>query len=129
MNLIYAAQYLGVAETWLATGRGAMDRTSGAATMTSQPERPDPAILVETQDFLERAFAALGKSFSLKTEADLFADVYSWVATDERPVDERNLVDFARWRAARDEKESGTDEQDGGIAGEAGSADQRRAIR
>ena len=127
MNLINAANYLGVTESWLATGRGGMDRVATVSSVTSHPQRPDPEILVATQAFLERAFGALGKSFSLASEADLFADVYEWVASDERPIDERNLVDFARWRAARNDKETVIDEQDRGAAGEAGSADQRRA--
>lgn len=124
-NLLRAAAALGVSEEWLATGQGAMDQRPIGGLAKSQSARPDPATLSETQDFLERAFAALGKKFSLVAEADLFADVYEWVAEDDRPADQRNLVDFAQWRAKRDSHRE-QDEQNGHTAGQAAGADQRR---
>jgi transcriptional regulator with XRE-family HTH domain len=125
-NLLRAASALKVAEEWLATGQGPMEPRIPSVPTKSQPARPDPVILSETQDFLERAFAALGKKFSLIAEADLFADVYEWVAEDERPLDQRNLVDFAQWRAKRDSHRE-HDEQNGQAAGQAVGADKRRA--
>ncbi|TDB28427.1 XRE family transcriptional regulator [Stenotrophomonas sp. ATCM1_4] len=124
-NLLRAASVLNVSEEWLATGQGSMDQRPGTTIGKSQPARPDPAILSATQEFLERAFAALGKKFHLTAEADLFADVYEWVAEDDRPTDQRNLVDFAQWRAKRDSYRE-QDEQNGYSAGQAAGADQRR---
>lgn len=117
------ARYFGVNLRWLSTGEGPRD---AAASQQSHLARPDPAILVQTLDFLEQAFSSLGKQFSMRTEADLFADAYAWLAEDERPVDQRNLVDFAQWRAKRDSEGSG-DEQNGRLAGQAVAADKRRA--
>jgi len=128
-NLLKAAAALKVSEEWLATGAGSMEPGERTRPPQSQPARPDPAILAATQDFLDRAFKALGKKFSLMAEAELFADVYEWVAEDDRPADQRNLVDFAQWRAKRDSAR-GTHEQDGEnrqAAGEADGEDQRRA--
>lgn len=127
-NLLSAARYLGVSETWLATGRGPMSPSPQTTVQPSQLQRPDPAILVETQAFLERAFLALGKQFSLRAEADLFADVYQWVAEDARPVDDRNLVDFARWRASRiADKEQQFNDKDRSTSSEASRTYKRRA--
>lgn len=116
------ARHFGVNLRWLSTGEGPRE----AASRQSQLARPDPAILVQTLDFLEQAFGSLGKQFSMRTEADLFADAYAWLAEDERPVDQRNLVDFAQWRANRD-SEKGSNEQSGRAAGKAVAKDKRRA--
>jgi transcriptional regulator with XRE-family HTH domain len=125
-NLLKAAAVLQVSEEWLATGEGPMEQGVKVFTVKSQSTRPDPAILSATQDFLERAFEALGKRFSLKAEAELFADVYEWVAEDGRPTDQRNLVDFAQWRAKRDSHRE-SDGQDGSTSGQTAGEDQRRA--
>ncbi|KRG39116.1 hypothetical protein ARC78_14960 [Stenotrophomonas pictorum JCM 9942] len=117
------ARYFGVNLRWLSTGEGPRD---AASSRQSQLARPDPAILIQTLDFLEQAFSSLGKDFSIRTEADLFADAYAWIAEDERPVDQRNLVDFAHWRAKRDSDRS-DDEQNGRLAGQAAAADKRSA--
>lgn len=77
----------------------------------SQLQRPNPSILIATLDFLEKAFGSLGKEFSLRADADLFADAYEWLAEDDRPVDERNLVHFAQWRE-RQQKETTGDKDD-----------------
>lgn len=116
------ARYFKVNLRWLSTGEGPREP---APELRSQPARPDPLIIVQTLDFLEQAFGSLGKEFSLRDDADLFADAYEWIAMDDRPVDRRNLVDFSQWRAKRDSNR-GDDEQDGRVAGQAGSTDQRR---
>jgi transcriptional regulator with XRE-family HTH domain len=102
----------GVSALWLATGRGAMKPTGGD--VASQSARPDPAIIIQTLDFLEKAFGAIDKKFVLRQEADLFADAYEWLAEDDRPVDQRNLADFAAWRAKQQvAKAGGSDEDEG----------------
>lgn len=94
----------------------------------SQSSRPDPAILVHTYRFLVDAFATLGKVVVFENEADLFADMYEWIATDDRPADQRNLVDFAKWREQRDlQRGQAVNEQDGRVAAQAGRANQRSA--
>lgn len=94
----------------------------------SQSPRPDPAILAETHRFLDKAFGTLGKAFDIESEADLFADVYEWILSDERPADQRNLVDFAAWREKRDSQRGvARNEQDGRAAAQAGRTDKRRA--
>lgn len=94
----------------------------------SQSPRPAPAILAETHRFLDKAFGTLGKAFDIETDADLFADVYEWILTDERPADQRNLVDFAAWREKRDlHRGTATHEQNGRAAAQADGADKRRA--
>jgi transcriptional regulator with XRE-family HTH domain len=94
----------------------------------SHSARPDPAILASTYRFLVDAFATLGKAVEFETEADLFADVYEWIAADDRPADQRNLVDFAKWRDKRDqERGKGIDEQNGSAAAQVGRANQRSA--
>ncbi len=116
------ARHFRVNLRWLSTGEG---QRESAISTTSQPARLDPLIIVETLDFLEQAFGSLGKDFSLREDADLFADAYEWIAEDDRPVDSRNLVDFSQWRAKR-VSNRGDDEQKGRIAGKAAAADQRR---
>lgn len=94
----------------------------------SHSPRPAPAILAETHRFLDKAFGTLGKAFDIETDADLFADVYEWILTDERPADQRNLVDFAAWREKRDlHRGTATHEQNGRAAAQADGADKRRA--
>lgn len=94
----------------------------------SQSPRPDPAILAETHRFLDKAFGTLGKAFDIESEADLFADVYEWILSDERPADQRNLVDFAAWREKRDSQRGAVrNEQNGRAAAQAGRTDKRRA--
>lgn len=94
----------------------------------SQSPRPAPAILAETHQFLDKAFGTLGKAFDIEAEADLFADVYEWILSDERPVDQRNLVDFAAWREKRDlHRGTATNEQNGRAAAQVGRADKRSA--
>lgn len=94
----------------------------------SQVPRPVPAILAETHQFLDKAFGVLGKAFNIETDADLFADVYEWILTDQRPADQRNLVDFAAWREKRDlHRGNATHEQNGRAAAQADGADKRRA--
>lgn len=94
----------------------------------SQSPRPDPAILAETHRFLDKAFGTLGKAFDIESEADLFADVYEWILSDERPADQRNLVDFAAWREKRDsQRGAARNEQNGRAAAQAGRTDKRRA--
>lgn len=117
------ARHFRVNLRWLTTGEGPRELTPPPASHVS---RPDPLIIVETLDFLERAFGALGKRFSLRDDADLFADAYEWIAEDDRPVDSRNLVDFSQWRAKR-VSNRGDDEQEGRPAGKAVAANQRRA--
>ncbi len=97
-------------------------------TPASQSPRPDPAILAETHRFLDKAFGTLGKAFDIESEADLFADVYEWILSDERPADQRNLVDFAAWREKRDSQRGAVrNEQNGRAAAQAGRTDKRRA--
>lgn len=117
------ARHFRVNLRWLSTGEGPRDLHTP---QQSQPARLDPFILVQTLDFLEEAFSSLGKQFSMRSEADLFADAYAWLAEDERPVDQRNLVDFAQWRAKRD-ADGGGSEQDGRVVGKAAPKDKRRA--
>ncbi|HID8537170.1 helix-turn-helix domain-containing protein [Stenotrophomonas sp. SM006] len=94
----------------------------------SQSPRPDPAILAETHQFLDKAFGTLGKAFDIESEADLFADVYEWILADERPADQRNLVDFAAWREKRDlHRGAVRNEQNGRATAQAGRTDKRRA--
>lgn len=97
----------------------------------SQLQRPDPQILVQTQVFLDQAFAESGKEFRLVRDPDLFADAYAWLAEDVRPTDQRNLVDFVRWRASRDQANlaRGIDEQqvDRSTTAEAPRANRGRA--
>ncbi|WP_172448120.1 helix-turn-helix transcriptional regulator [Stenotrophomonas sp. VV52] len=94
----------------------------------SHSSRPDPAILASTYRFLVEAFATIGKVVVFENEADLFADVYEWIAADDRPADQRNLVDFAKWREKRDlDRGHGIDEQDGRVAAQAGRKNQRSA--
>lgn len=94
----------------------------------SQSPRPDPAILAETHRFLDKAFGTLGKAFDIESEADLFADVYEWILSDERPADQRNLVDFAAWREKRDsQRGAARNEQNGRAAAQTGRTDKRRA--
>jgi len=83
---------------WLSTGDGPMEAPEH---FQLQAVRLDPAKLSTTQDFLERAFGALGKRFDLKAEAQLFADVYEWMCLDESPIDQRNLTNFSSWREQR----------------------------
>lgn len=122
------ADYLGVRVEWLETGKGERLPTSQLMLRQSQPMRPDPAILIETQKFLEAAFSSLGKEFSMEADADIFARVYEWVAVDDRPVEQRNLVDFAKWRSSRDEAATGgKDEQDRHTVEPAGRSNRRSA--
>lgn len=94
----------------------------------SQSQRPEPAILAETHRFLDEAFGTLGKAFDIEAEADLFADVYEWIVSDDRPAEQRNLVDFAAWREKRDlHRGRTTDEQNGSTAKQAGRAHKRSA--
>ncbi|MFE3968350.1 helix-turn-helix domain-containing protein [Stenotrophomonas sp. YIM B13575] len=94
----------------------------------SQSQRPEPAILAETHRFLDKAFGTLGKAFDIEAEADLFADVYEWIVSDDRPAEQRNLVDFAAWREKRDlHRGRTTDEQNGSAAKQAGRAHKRSA--
>lgn len=96
--------------------------------LASQSSRPDPAILAETHRFLDKAFGTLGKAFDIESEADLFADVYEWILADERPADQRNLVDFAAWREKRDlHRGAVRNEQNGRATPQAGRTDKRRA--
>lgn len=116
----------GVSALWLASGKGAMKLAQGS--FASQSVRPDPEIIVETLDFLEKAFGALNKEFELRQEADLFADAYEWCAEDDRPVDQRNLADFAAWRKKHMAgKAGGGDEnEDGRATREATRTNRRR---
>jgi len=82
--------------------------------VASQPARPDPAIIIQTLDFLEEAFKGLRKEFDLRNEADLFADAYEWLAEDDRPVDQRNLADFTAWQAKRQAAVTGGEDEDEG---------------
>ncbi len=94
----------------------------------SQLRRPDPAILAQTQEFLDTAYAFQGKRFEMARDADLFADAYEWLAEDDRPVDRRNLVDFGRWMAGRQPRAQGEhDEQRNFTTGQAASPNRRRA--
>lgn len=123
-NLLAAARLLNVAPDWLSTGRGSMRPAVGL----SQLGRPDPAILAQTQEFLETAYAFQGKTFEMARDADLFADAYEWLAEDDRPVDGRNLVDFGRWMAGRHQQEKGAnDEQEQRATGQIAGEDRRRA--
>lgn len=121
------ADYLGVRAEWLETGKGDRLTKSQSVQRQSQPMRPDPAILIETQRFLEAAFNSLGKEFSMEADADIFAEVYEWVAVDDRPVEQRNLVDFSKWRSSRNEAAMGdSHEQDGRTTDQARRANRRR---
>ncbi len=124
-HLVAAARYLETTAEWLMTGRGVND-------VTSQAARPDPAILAQTQEFLETAYAFKGKPFDLRADADLFADAYEWLAEDERPVDQRNLVHFGRWLAGRQQANEAADEDEnesGNVAGQTAGKDRGRAAR
>lgn len=104
-----------------------VDGHSAAADAASQVQRPDPEILVEALDFLERAYANSEKEFDIRREAALFADVYAWIADDPMPMSARNLIDFAEWKARRSTGGTTDAGQDRGIAGEAPRANRRRA--
>lgn len=121
------ARHLGVSLQWLMTGKGSREAAAAPAA-PSQLQRPDPVILIETLDFLEKAYGGLGKEFSLRVDADLFADAYEWFVEDDRPIDERNLVHFAEWRAKHQAAKAGgsDEEQDRSIVGEVARADRRR---
>lgn len=99
--------------------------TQPAPLLASQPVRLDPGMLAQTHEFLETAFALQGKEFDLRSNWDLFADAYDYLVEDDRPVDQRNLVDFGRWLAARQAK-GGSDAESQRTAGEAAGKDRRR---
>lgn len=100
----------------------------GPPPRASHSQRPDPLILAQTQEFLETAYALQGKTFSMRADADLFADAYEWLVEDERPVDQRNLVDFGRWLAARQQaSEEGEDEQSRRATSQAAGKNRRSA--
>lgn len=80
---------------------GWLDHLEQAPARGVNPSRLDPDTLVEALDFLEGSFRALGREFSLRVDAQLFADAYAFFAEDDRPEDRRNLVDFDEWRRAR----------------------------
>jgi transcriptional regulator with XRE-family HTH domain len=69
---------------------------------TPQVLRPSPDILASSYRFLVATFATLGKTLDFEAEADLIADVYEWIAVDDRPAEHRTLSDFAKWREKRD---------------------------
>lgn len=124
---------LGISATWVLYGTGPeLIGATETGVPQSQLERPDPEILLATYDFLEKAFGSLGREFSLRADADLFADVYEWLAQDDRPVDERNLVHFAQWREGQQKAKTGgsNDEKEGGTAvGKAAGTHRRRSAR
>jgi transcriptional regulator with XRE-family HTH domain len=51
-NLLNAAAYLGVSDTWLATGKGEMTANRRAQHPPSQPERPDDANMAQGLELL-----------------------------------------------------------------------------
>ncbi len=118
---------LGLLPGWMDAPRATQQ---GALHHESQFQRPNPEILIATLDFLERAFGSLGKEFSLRSDADLFADAYEWLADDDRPIDERNLVNFAQWRERQQQGSTGGKNDArkvGGASREAPRADRRRS--
>lgn len=100
----------GVNTRWLSTGEGPM---AAPDIPVYQSVRLEPATLAETLDFLDRTFGALGRKFDIRAETELFVDVYEWLAVDNRPADQLNLVDFAAWKARRNSNR-GVNEQDEG---------------
>lgn len=125
------ARRLGVSVDWLETGReerreDRREDKSQRLMIQSQSQRPDPAILIATQTFLDRAFESGGKEFSMLNDAELFADAYEWICVDERPADQRNLIDFAQWRSTRDKQRGAGDGQDRTVAAEAAREDRSR---
>jgi len=121
------ADVLGVNPQWLATGRGPRN---SASIQVSHAVRLDPAILARTHELLKAAFALQGADFEVEGNWDLFADAYEYMAEDDRPADQRNLVDFGKWFAARKEQDSKQgDAGDEGkqAAGKAGGTRRRRA--
>jgi len=109
-----------------------MSELLGESSQTHQVQashllRPDPAILSRTHEMLTTAFAGQGLVFELEEDWDLFADAYEYLAEDDRPVDQRNLVDFGRWLAARKDHTGGADDQGKATAGQAGGSTRRRA--
>lgn len=125
------ARRLGVSVDWLETGREerreekVIDK-SHQPMIQSQSQRPDPAILIATQTFLDRAFELGGKEFLMLNDAELFADAYEWICVDERPADQRNLIDFAQWRSTRDKQRGGADGQDRAVTAEASGKNRSR---
>lgn len=117
------AQALGVSVRWLETGQGS--RTDALLPLASQAVRLDPLMLSQTHEFLETAFALQGKQFDLQDNWDLFADAYDYLVEDDRPVDQRNLVDFGRWLAARQAK-GDSDAESQRPAGEVAGTNRRR---
>lgn len=101
--------------------------STGPSPAASQGARPVPAILAQTQQLLEAAYALMGKEFSLVRDPDLFADAYEYLAEDDRPVDSTNLADFGRWLAARQNKGSTENEQARRAAVETPGANRRSA--
>lgn len=93
----------------------------------SQNLRPDPAMLARTHEMLTTAFAGHGLVFELSEDWDLFADAYEYLVEDDRPADQRNLVDFGRWLANRRRNKGETGEQGEATAQQAGGAVSRRA--
>jgi hypothetical protein len=88
-------------EAALGLPSGSLDHLEQAPTRNAASRRLDPGTILEVLDFLEGSFRALGREFSLRTDAALFADAYAYFAEDDRPEDRRNLVDFDEWRRAR----------------------------
>lgn len=66
-----------------------------------QLQRPDPAILLRSLKFLDTAYAFQSKSFDIRTDAELFADAYAWLAEGDKSEDQRSLVHFAQWLERR----------------------------
>jgi len=92
-NLLKAASALQVSEDWLATGQGEANAPKKKAIT-----RLDPELLVATQFFLDKTFKAIGKTFSMPSDAGLFADVYEWLAECGIAQSKDGLEKFSQWQ-------------------------------
>jgi len=95
-NLLKAAEALQVSEDWLATGQGEATPSNRKASI-----RPEPELLTATQLFLDNTFKVLGKTFSMVSDADLFADAYEWLAECGNTQNRASLENFSEWRKGR----------------------------
>jgi len=95
-NLLKAAEVLRVSEEWLATGQGEpVPKKQKAHT------KLDTELLIASQFFLDNTFKTLGKTFSLVSDARLFADVYEWLAECGIAQSRAGLENFSKWRETK----------------------------
>lgn len=121
-ELVQLARALGVSVAELLG-----EKVADSPIQESQGVRLDPAMLARTHELLNAAFALQGAVFDFAGNWDLFADAYEYLAEDDRPVDQRNLVDFGRWFAARKGQGEVSSDEGKPASGHADGARRRRA--